>query len=380
MTLRYAEINLLCSHVKTCDGTLIAMQRTNKNRRSGPVTLQDIGDRLDLSRTTISLALRGHPRISVATRTKVSTMAKKLGYVPDQIARALATGRSNLIGVVVPNTADHVYAEVFRGIEDAAQAAGFHVLLGNGSYDPEVTGNRIQEMVRLKIAGIITAPPFHSESSPQHPLWKAISLSGFPIVLLNRELTPPVFDQVTIDNRGGIQLAMEALASRGHKRVAYITGSVQLIPTQQRYNAFREFSPKYNFDTDPGLVECCSEMSAKGGYESCAKLWERLKKKPTAIMVFSDAPSIGVIRYLHQNRVRIPQDVSVLGFDGTDTSEFSQTSLSTVATPMYDMGKKAFDLLQETMAKGLRKPRSIVLPVQLVLRESVSRASTSSNS
>ena len=343
-----------------------------KDKGNGTVTLQHIGDKLGLSRTTISLALRNHPRISAATKKKIMATANKLGYRPDQVARALATGRSNLIGVVVPNIADHVYAEVFRGIEESAQSAGYHVLLSNGSYHAENTAERLSDMIRLKIAGVIAAPPFQSESLPPASLWKEIKKSGFPFVLLNRELDPPVFHQVTIDNKGGIRLAMETLASLGHKRVAYITGSVDIIPIRQRYKAFREFSPRYGFDIDDQLIEQC-ELSAQGGYESCARLWSRLKRKPTAIMVFSDTPAQGVMRFFHQHDIRVPEAVSVLGFDGTDSSEFSQISLSTVATPLYEMGKQAFHLLEQEMEGPLPQPRSILLPVQLIVRESVSR-------
>jgi LacI family transcriptional regulator, repressor for deo operon, udp, cdd, tsx, nupC, and nupG len=159
----------------------------------------------------------------------------------------------------------------------------------------------------------------------------------------------------------------------GHKRVAYVTGSVDIIPMRQRLEAFREFSAQYGFDRDPQLIEPC-ELSAQGGYEGCARLWVRLKRKPTAIMVFSDTPSLGVMRYLYEHQICIPEQVSVVGFDGTDSSEFSQTSLSTVATPMYDMGREAFQLLKEEMDRRQSMPRSIVLPVRLILRESVTRA------
>lgn len=343
-----------------------------QKERAVAVTLQHIGEELGLSRTTISLALRDHARISPATKKKVVAMAKRLGYKPDQIARTLATGRSNLIGVVVPNTADHVYAEVFRGIEDAAQAANYHVLLSNGSYDRVHTVGRVREMLSLKVAGVIAAPPFESSSSRVPAFWKEIKRSQFPLVILNRELAPPVFHQVTIDNRGGIRLALEALNSLGHKRVAYISGSVDMIPIRQRLEAFREFSVKYGFDKDAQLL-AFSELSAQGGYESCAKLWEGLKNKPTAIMVFSDAPSLGVMRYLYEHRIRVPEQVSVLGFDGTDSSEFSQISLSTVATPMYEMGQQAFHLLKEEMSRHQIRARSILLPVRLIMRESVAR-------
>jgi DNA-binding LacI/PurR family transcriptional regulator len=345
-------------------------RRPAKSEKSDVVTLQHIGDKLGLSRTTISLALRDHTRISTETKKKVAAMAKRLGYEPDQIARTLATGRSNLIGVVVPNTADHVYAEVFRGIEDAAQKASYNVLLSNGSYNSDHTARRVQEMMKLKVAGVIAAPPFDSPSKPLSSYWKEMKRSGFPVVMLNRELIPPVFHQVTLDNKGGIRLAMEALKSLGHKRVAYVTGAVDMIPIRQRLDAFRQFSEQYGFDRDPELIES-SELSARGGYESCSRLWNRLRKKPTAIMVFSDTPALGVMRCLAERSIRIPEQVSVLGYDGTDSSEYSQPSLSTVATPLYEMGREAFQLLTDEMERRHSRPQSVVLPPRLILRESV---------
>ncbi len=334
------------------------------------VTLQHVGDRLGLSRTTISLALRNHPRISAATKKKVFAAAEQLGYQPDQVARALATGRSSLIGVVVPNTTDHYYAEVFRGIEDAAQETGYHLLLSSGTHDPKQGEARIRDLVRLKVAGVIAAPPFTAENGPIPRFWKQLSNEGFPVVLINRELNPPLFHQVSIDNKGGIRMAVETLARLGHKRVAYISGTPAVIPIQQRLQAFQECAAQYGLDADVGLIDE-SPHNVRGGYESCARLWSRLRKKPTAILVFSDAPSLGVLRFLHENKIGVPEKVSVLGFDGTDSSEFSLISLSTVATPMYEMGMQAFRLLEKTMNQHYTRPQSVLLPVRLEMRESV---------
>lgn len=338
----------------------------------GPVTLQDIGDRLGLSRTTISLALRDHPRISEATKRRVQQAVQKLDYHPDHAARALATGRSNLVGVIVPNAADHYYAEIFRGIEDEAQAAGFQVLLSSGSFDPTKEAQRMSEMLRLKVAGLIAAPAFVSQTPKLPPLLQQIRRDRFPLVLLNRELTPPLFPQVSIDNAGGIRMAVETLVSLGHRRIAYISGTPEVIPVRQRLAAFRRCAAQYGLDANPLVVEL-STFSVRGGFDACARLWARAQKKPTAILVFSDAPSLGVMRFLHSQRVEIPGRVSVLGFDGTDTSEFSAVSLSTIATPMYEMGKQAFSLLQEQLKRPHSGPQSILFPVHLIQRESIGR-------
>lgn len=337
--------------------------------KKSQLTLWDISHRLGVSRTTVSLALRDDPRISEATKNRVLAAVKKLNYQPNQLARTLATGKSNLVGVVVPNTSDHVYAKIFRGIEDAAQADSYHILLSNASYDLQQEAMRIRDMMALRIAGIIAAPVFTLERQPPR-IWQELRRFGFPIVLLNRELNPPIFHQVSVDNAAGIRMACESLASLNHRRVAYITGTLKVIPIEQRLAAFRYYAAQNGLDLDPALVEA-SELSLQGGYQSCGRLWHRLRKKPTAILVFSDTPAVGVMRYLHEHRVKVPNQVSVVGFDGTETSEFLPISLTTVGTPMYEMGRQAFTLLKEVMAYPRKAPRSILLSVQLIRRESL---------
>lgn len=340
--------------------------------RRGTITLQDIGDRLGLSRTAVSLALRGHPRISEATKRRVQRAVQRLGYQPDHAARALATGSSNLVGVIVPNTADHYYAEIFHGIEEAAEAAGFQVLLSSGTFDPAKEAQRLSEMLRLKVAGVIAAPAFMSQTPALLPVFRQIERDKFPLVILNRELSPPLFHQVSIDNAGGIRMAVDALVSLGHRRVAYISGTPEVIPVRQRLAAFRRYAVEKGLDATAELIEI-STFSARGGFDACARLWARVKNKPTAIVVFSDAPSLGVLRFLHSQGVPIPGRVSVLGFDGTDTSEFSAVSLTSIATPMFDMGKQAFLLLRRAIEQPGGPAQSVLFPVHLIQRESLGR-------
>ena len=337
------------------------------------VTLRDIADKLNLSRTTISIALRDHPRIAEATRKKIRALVKKMGYEPDRIARSLATGRSDLIGVMVADSTNPYYADVVRGIEDAARDAGYHVVLANGSYDLEVEASRIQEMIRLRAAGIIAAPAFTSEKPRLPRFWEELRKSGFPFLLLNRQLNPPLFHQVSADNVNGVRLAVEALASLGHRRVAYISGKPALVPIRQRLRAFRRFAQKYGFENDPELFECC-ELGPRGGYVACRRLWTTLGHKPTAIMALSDAEAFGVLRYLREQRARVPGEVSVMGFDGFEAAEFSCVSLSTVSTPMRTTGAQAVKLLIDIIEQRVHSIQNIIWPVKLLMRESVGPA------
>jgi LacI family transcriptional regulator len=333
-------------------------------------TLQDIGKKLGLSATTVSLALRDHPRISEATKQKVRDQIRELKYEPDMVARALVMGRSNLIGVIVPNSSDQYYAKVFKGIEDAARAANCHVLLSNGSYDLEGYATRVKEMMGLRIGGIIAAPPFTSERPRLPRFWEELLESRFAFVLINRQLNPPMFHQVAADYPSGVRMVVEALASMGHRRVAYISGSPAVLPIRQRITAFRRYARKYGFDLDGELFET-SPLHYGAGYDAARRLWSSLRRKPTAMVAFSDSVAVGVLRFLREQGVDVPGEVSVVGFDGTAVSEFTSPSLSTVATPMYEIGKQAFDLLLGVMDGKYLLPQNLLLPVRLLLRESV---------
>ena len=162
-----------------------------------------------------------------------------MGFVPNQLARALATGRSDLIGVIVPNSSDLDHADVIRAIEDSASAAQFHVMLCNGSYRMETYTARVRDMRRLHMKGIIAAPPF-TASRPRLPqFWKDLAPQRFRGGARQPPARPAIFHQVAADYMSGVGMVARALAERGHKRVAYISGTPEVLPFKQRLEVFR---------------------------------------------------------------------------------------------------------------------------------------------
>ncbi|MFM8392758.1 MAG: LacI family DNA-binding transcriptional regulator, partial [Acidobacteriota bacterium] len=291
-------------------------------------------------------------------------------YEPNLVARALATGKSNLIGVIVPNSSDPYYAEVIRAIDEAASAAGYHVLLSNGSYEMDLYDGRVRDMMSLHMRGIIAAPPFTSERPNLPPFWRELLEGDLQVVLVNRQLRPPVFHQVAADYMTGVRIVLEALAERGHRRVAYISGTPAMLPIRQRLAAFKRITAKLGLDRDESLLECC-DLSYAGGAAATRRLWDANRHKPTAIVAFSDTVAVGILKFLHDSGVRVPEQVSIVSFDGTAVGEFTHKTLSTVITPIYEIGQQAFRLLVEAMDGQFAKPQSLILPVDLVLRESV---------
>jgi LacI family transcriptional regulator len=337
------------------------------------VTIRDIGNQLGLSAMTVSLALRDHPRISAQTKARVLAAMEESGYRPNRVARSLATGKSNLIGVVVPNSSDQYYAEVIRAIEDAARAADYHVLLSNGSYELEHYAERVREMMSLHVQGLIAAPPFTSERPKLPAFWRELERDDFQVVLINRQLRPALFHQVAADYIAGVKLVVRELVARGHRRVAYISGTPAMLPIRQRLTAFRKHARKAGLAQDAALFEY-SALTYAGGFEAGQRLWQNNRAKPTAVVAFSDVVAVGLLRFLNQAGIKVPGEVSVVSFDGTPVGAYTQTSLTTVATPMYEIGQRAFQLLVGAMAGAFAAPQSVILPVELKLRESIGSA------
>lgn len=321
---------------------------------------------------TVSLALRDSSRIPAETKDRVRAAMDSLGYKPSHVARALATGKSNLLGVIVPNSSDHYYAEVIRAIEDHASAANYHVLLANGSYEMERYTERVRDMMSLHVGGIIAAPPFTSDKPKLPPFWKSLLKKDneFDVVLINRELRPAIFHQVAADYTSGVKMVVEALANRGHRRVAYVSGRPAMLPIRQRLATFKQFAAEQSFDQDEKLIEHC-DLTFAGGYEAGKRLWAAKGKKPTAVVAFSDVVAVGLLRFFDERKITVPGEVSIVSFDGTAVGEFTHASLTTVVTPMYEIGKQAYRTLIGAMNCEYSKPQSLILPVELKLRESI---------
>jgi LacI family transcriptional regulator len=193
------------------------------------------------------------------------------------------------------------------------------------------------------------------------------------VVLINRQLAPPIFHQVAADYMAGVVRLARALAERGHRRVGYISGWPAVLPFRQRLDTFRRAVREHGFDEDEALV-VTGELTCAGGYDGCRRLWAANRRKPTAIVASNDTAAVGVLRYLAETGVPVPQAVSVGSFDGTPFADFTRPSLTTVATPMYEIGRQAFRTLLEAMQGKLPEPRSLILPVDLRLRESLGPA------
>ena len=194
------------------------------------------------------------------------------------------------------------------------------------------------------------------------------------MVLINRQLDPPIFHQVAADYMAGVAMVAKALADRRHHRVAYISANQTIVNFVQRLDTYRGCVLDTGSTRTRSLFES-GELTCAGGYAACKRLWTANRRKPpTAIVAASDTMAVGILRFLDESGIDVPGQVSITSFDGTWFADFTHRSLTTVVTPMYEIGRQAFTTLLEAMKGEIREPRSVVLPVQLRLRESIGLA------
>jgi LacI family transcriptional regulator len=320
---------------------------------SGRVTLAELARRSGVSKGTVSRALNGYADVSPATRERVARLARELGYEPDGPARTLRTGRSLLVAAYLGWCGTDVSHPFFRPVLAALsarlRAAGYGVM------DVEGTG----DLGHVRRGGLDGAVLMSVD--PDDPLIAALDAAGIPCVGVD----VPLPTHVTADHRGGTELAVRHLARLGHRRIAAIAGSPGTLAGRERLEGYRAGLAAALLPYDPALV-AFGDYSAASGEAAVARL---LQAAPTAIVAASDLMAIGATRALVATGRRVPDDVSVIGFDDLPVAALVQPELTTVRQDPMRIGAAAADALLACM-DGDAAGRRTTVAVELMIRAS----------
>ncbi len=329
-------------------------------------TIKDIARRLNISTSTVSYALNGGPRpVPDDVRERVLATARELEYRPNRVARSLVTGRTNAIGVVPPAVGENVFLSPFvrsawNGLVNAAAPLGQDLLLytGHDLNRPDEPG---QELLDGRIDGVVFIAP-RPDAAPV----RFILEQGFPFATVaGSEVTQGL--SYTADNEGGVRLALEHLAALGHRRVAHVTGGLASADARMRLDAFRHHADRLCLDADPSLI-VEGDFIIERGREAAHRLL-RMSNPPTAVFTANDEIAYGLCLEARELGVRVPEDLSVVGFDDTDLSFVFSPPLTTVRQPVQDMAKAALRAVI-ALVQGEEKPKRHVFPTELVVRGS----------
>lgn len=333
-------------------------------------TLRDVAAAAGVTIATASRSMTGAYGVRPGTRRRVVEAAAKLNYKPNRTARALVTGHSNVIGLVVSDVRNPYFAEVARGAEDAAYAAGFDLLLCNSDLDAARQMHYINSLLEKRVDGII----MNSVANLSRKDQSYIAESGVPVVLLYQVGGDTPFSTVSADSQRGGELAAECLLAHGHRHIMYLAGTRHHANLSKRVQSFLQAVRRFGHDAEARVMYGTHTLA--GGREMARSLFTKASEI-TAIATANDAVAFGVMKAAIEMGVNIPGDISLIGFDDVELASIVHPPLTTIRQSKYEIGEAAVGILLRLAAGKDRSLEHRVLGVELVERASVSAPPTS---
>jgi DNA-binding LacI/PurR family transcriptional regulator len=324
-----------------------------------PPTIRDVAARAGVSHQTVSRVINDNPQVTPATRERVLAAIRDLAFVPSPMARGLLSNQTRSIGVVADDISDHFFARMAAGAEAEARRRGYYLMIGSVEPDDDEDGY-LRLMLERRVEGLILA-------RPSVPLSADARSAGVPLVAVGSgEQTG--FPVVDVDNRRGGYDATRHLLDHGHRQIATIVGPVRWPSAAARLEGYRDALREAGV---PELVEHASGWGLEHGRAAVTRLIDR-SEPFTALFAHSDLMALGAIRRLREDWRRVPDDVSVVGYDDLPIADYIEPALTTVHQPMREVGAVAAGfLLDQVAGGGPPPPATHLLPTALVPRQSV---------
>jgi len=321
-----------------------------------------------VSIATVSRVINNDPKVSKETVLKVQASIKALDYKPNRVAQRLRSSNSKtkLLGLIIPDIQNPFFVDVVRGVEDYAYRNNFAVMIGNFGQDEKKEKLYLDIFQSENIDGLIVAP-IHGKDKGIENLVK----NGIPVVCIDRGLTDIEVDIVKVDNELGAFNAVDHLLSIGHRRIAFISGNFKIPTYTGRLEGYKKALRKYGIPFDEKLV-FAKNADYKSGFD-LANLILELEDRPTAVFSGNNLLTLGALEAIHGKNIKIPEEISIIGFDDMPWSISLNPPLTAVRQPGFDMGRKAAEMLYERIANPSKKNESVILDTELMIRKSTTR-------
>lgn len=337
-------------------------------------TIHDIAKQAGVSSATVSRVLsKSDYPVSTKLRSKIQNLAEQLNYIPNMIGKQLKTDNNMTIGVIIPSISNPFYAAVMLGVEEAARKSGYHVLLCNSLQDGSLEEGYLKTLFEKQVKGVIL-----SSISGNKKLMSNLIEMGLHVIAIDQKLDVPDVLQIEFDYRRGGHMAASYLLDKGHRKIGYVTAPLDRPSRQQIYQGFFEALHTAGVENNEHYVRIAAEEKEvyDGIYEfENGKVLTRnllqADDLPTAIFACNDLTAYGVINELVSNGIRVPEDISVMGFDNIEFSQMVTPALTTIKQPNYEMGKLACSMLLDKLKKENNHEMDVMLLPKLIVRDSV---------
>jgi LacI family transcriptional regulator len=333
---------------------------------SSDVTLRDVADLAKVHTSTASRALNERTRnlVNDATVRRVIKAAERLGYQPNVLARGLRSNRTNSVGMIIPDLTNPLFPPVIRGIEDRLSESGVTLLVASSSNDPDKERDILDIMTGRRVDGLIVGTARRSD-----PALEAYVRAGNPVVLFNRTVDELVVSSVAADDHVGVGLALKHLHGLGHRRVAHVAGNIIASTGLERYQNFLNWSEVIGLDVDPDLVVHARWFNVQDGAAAFRELLDR-RTGFTAVLAANDLVALGIYDVCAERGIRVPEDLSVVGYNDIPFADRFAPPLTSVRIPQADIGRRTAELILSAIEDPTSVSMSIRLSPELIVRGS----------
>jgi len=333
-------------------------------------TIYDVAKIAGVSPSTISRVINTPKIVAKDTRQKVINAIKELAYIPNMMAASMPRRRTNYIGLIIPDITNIFFSNLVRGVQDVCEKHGYNVLVVNSDDSQEKEGRYLKLLYSRRVDGVIlTVAGYREEECPEEEL---SLLKKINIVLIDREINGMMAPIVKVNNFTGAYSAVKYLLAMGHKKIMYLAGIEGTRTNQEREKGYLSALKKAHINWKK---EMTADFRLDTAYQKIMHYWLKLKNSdelPTAIFAANDLMAIGALKAFTQLKVRVPEDISIIGFDNIPFSDCTYPPLTTIAQPTYQMGQKAVETLLRLIDKKKIK-KSVEFETKLIERDSVSR-------
>lgn len=328
------------------------------------VTIRDVGELAKVSQATAARVLGGYGPASPAVRAKVEAAAEQLGYVPNSVARALASGVTHAVGLVVGDIENPFFGAAARSISDALEERGYTVLLTNSYEDLDRERRAVETLRARQVDALVVAPSANGGLAHL----AAAAAAEAPLVLLDRVVRGLRADSVTVDNRSGARIAVEHLIEHGHRRIGLVSDEPSISSAAERIQGYRDALETVGITPDGHLMSL-GGATREDGYRAARRLLEG-PDRPTALFTANNFMTVGTMLALADLGLHVPDDISLVGFDDLEWTTLVDPPLTVVAQPAAELGTVAAERVLVRLAGGGGRPRRFKLETKLITRAS----------
>lgn len=331
-------------------------------------TIYDIAKKANVSAMTVSRVINNTGRVSEKTRDKVKQVMEEMRYIPNSVARCLVTQESMIVSLLITDITNPFFTTMARGAEDAAMRHGYRLMFGNSDESFSKEKDYVEMILSMRVDGVLFAPS--GDQSKEHLEW--LQRQNVPFVLLDREVPGIDCDAVLGDSRDGAKRMVAEMIRYGHRRIALVNGAQDVSTARERQAGYIKALQEAGIEFDESLV---MQTSYSREQDLSVAHWMELdpETRPTAIFAANNMLALSVLKSVRSLGLRVPEDLSIACFDDFGWVEEANPFFSVASQPAYEFGEQGMQLLLDRIKNREDKPRQIVLPCDILMRQSVGR-------